>query len=202
VKTRPITDDEVLYPASSNGDEARSKPTVTIDGIVKEPGKFNGTSVDELKGKTLDIYYFLVKNPGYHGVRDVQRKLEYSSPSLAAYHLNRLLEAQVVLRNDAGQYAVQSENDKLGTLEDYVKIVKFWVPKTAIYALFLFVIGVGGIVFVVIDAPVISWAIIYIPSTLVLSILLIRDGFKISEKLAVYSWMEGGYSRSTSTVMP
>lgn len=191
MKTQPITDDEVLYPTSAsstsvqNGDNAQNKPKVVIDGVVKETSKFNGTSVDELKGKTLDIYYFLVKNPGYHGVRDVQRTLDYSSPSLAAYHLNRLLEAKVVLRNDAGQYAVQSESDKLGTLEDYIKIVKFWIPKTAIYALFLMAISVGGIVFVVIDAPMVSWAILYIPSTLVISVLLIRDGFKISEKLAV-----------------
>ncbi|MCE7734029.1 MAG: hypothetical protein GPJ54_04065 [Candidatus Heimdallarchaeota archaeon] len=187
MRTQSVPDDEVLYPKSSShrGDERNdlTKPTVEIDGVVKEPTEFNGMSVDALKGKTLDIYYYLVKNPGYHGVRDVQRTLQYSSPSLAAYHLNRLLEAKVVLRNDAGQYAVISESDKLGTLEEYVKIVKFWIPKTAIYALFLLVLGVGGIIFVVIDAPVTSWAVLYIPSTFALAIMFIRDGLKLSEKL-------------------
>lgn len=189
MRTQSFTDDEVLYPNSSsqNGDERKdtAKPKVEINGVIQKPVGFNGMSVDSLKGKTLDIYYFLVKNPGYHGVRDVQRTLQYSSPSLAAYHLNRLLEAKVVIKNDAGQYAVISETDKLGTLDEYVKIVKFWIPKTAIYALFLIVLGMGGIVFVVIDASVTSWAILYIPSTFALSIMFIRDGLKLSEKLAV-----------------
>jgi predicted DNA-binding transcriptional regulator len=41
----------------------------------------------ELKGKTLLVYWHLLKSPGLKvGVREVQRKLGFSSPSVAVYH--------------------------------------------------------------------------------------------------------------------
>ncbi|MEM4726872.1 MAG: hypothetical protein QXD04_01275, partial [Candidatus Bathyarchaeia archaeon] len=51
----------------------------------------------ELKGKTLLVYMYLLKtNRPSIGVREVQRALKFSSPSVAAYHLNKLEELGLV----------------------------------------------------------------------------------------------------------
>ena len=45
----------------------------------------------ELKGNTLRVYVYALKRKRV-GVREVQRSLRLSNPSLAQYHLNKLKE--------------------------------------------------------------------------------------------------------------
>ncbi|NIM45531.1 MAG: hypothetical protein GTN80_07805, partial [Nitrososphaeria archaeon] len=53
----------------------------------KDIGKFES----ELKGKTLLVYWYLIKERGDSvGVREIQRALKFSSPSVASYHLEKL----------------------------------------------------------------------------------------------------------------
>jgi len=41
----------------------------------------------ELKGKTLQVYQYMLKSPNSGvGAREVQKALRFSSPRLAAYH--------------------------------------------------------------------------------------------------------------------
>lgn len=51
----------------------------------------------ELKGKTMLVYMHLLRldRPSV-GVREVQRALGFSSPSVAAYHLNKLRDLGLV----------------------------------------------------------------------------------------------------------
>jgi len=45
----------------------------------------------ELKGKTLLVYMYLLRSTEPTvGVREVQRSLGFSSPSVSSYHLNKL----------------------------------------------------------------------------------------------------------------
>ena len=54
----------------------------------------------ELKGNTLRVYWQLLRSSrGAVGVREVQRSLGFSSPALAAYHLNKLEELGLVRKN-------------------------------------------------------------------------------------------------------
>jgi hypothetical protein len=47
----------------------------------------------ELKGNTLRVYWQLIKSQnGVLGAREAQRLLNFSSPSLASYHLDKLIE--------------------------------------------------------------------------------------------------------------
>ncbi len=46
----------------------------------------------ELKGNTLRVYLYVLKSAGNVGVREVQRALGFSSPTLAVYHLDKLAE--------------------------------------------------------------------------------------------------------------
>ena len=45
----------------------------------------------QLKGKTLLVYWFMLRSPGSKaGVREIQRALGFSSSSVASYHLEKL----------------------------------------------------------------------------------------------------------------
>jgi len=68
-------------------------------GFMSKPSrKFDLAFLEsELKGKTLLVYWHLLKSPGLKvGVREVQRKLGFSSPSVAVYHLDKLMSLGLV----------------------------------------------------------------------------------------------------------
>lgn len=53
----------------------------------------------ELKGNTLRAYWALLNaRDGVMGVRALQRQLDFSSPALASYHLNKLEELELVTK--------------------------------------------------------------------------------------------------------
>jgi DNA-binding transcriptional ArsR family regulator len=83
-----------------------------------------------LRGTTLEVYRFLLKNGKPVGVRGVQRALNMSSPSLAVYHLSKLEDAGLLIRAN-GDYVIARV-----VLEDVVKISRFLVPRYLFYALF------------------------------------------------------------------
>jgi len=80
-----------------------------------------------LKGKTMGVYALLVTH-GPLGVRDVQRALHFSSPSLALHHLNKLLEAELVAKDAYGVYSV-AKQVRVGSLSLFVKIGSRLMPR-------------------------------------------------------------------------
>ncbi|MGQ9679417.1 MAG: hypothetical protein ACUVV4_01405 [Candidatus Bathyarchaeia archaeon] len=90
----------------------------------------------ELKGKTLLIYMHLLKvNKPTIGVREVQKALNLSSPSVAAYHLNKLLELGLV-ENERGDYKLVREV-KIGILRQFVTLRGLVLPRFLFYAVLL-----------------------------------------------------------------
>ena len=61
---------------------------------------------DQLKGKTLQVYLYMVKKKEAVGVREVQRDLGFSSPSVANYHIEKLVELALVSQDEYGRYFV------------------------------------------------------------------------------------------------
>jgi hypothetical protein len=55
-----------------------------------------------LKGKTLKVYWFILRAGKPVRLTDIQRALQFSSPSLVQYHLNKLTEAGFVVEEQAG----------------------------------------------------------------------------------------------------
>jgi len=49
---------------------------------------------DVLKGTTLRVYRLIYRQGRPMGVHDVQRGLQLSSPSVAQYHIKKLLESE------------------------------------------------------------------------------------------------------------
>lgn len=88
----------------------------------------------ELKGKTLLVYWHLLKSPGSKvGVRKVQRKLGFSSPSVAVYHLDKLLSLGLVDKTITGEYKLVSEV-KTGLLRFFTRLGRFLIPRYLFYS--------------------------------------------------------------------
>jgi predicted DNA-binding transcriptional regulator len=91
----------------------------------------------QLKGKTLQIYWHLLRDPGTSvGVREVQRSLGFSSPSVAAHHLDKLLSLGLVEKTIRGEYIVNKEI-KVGLLKFFSRLGKFLVPRHLFYAIWI-----------------------------------------------------------------
>jgi DNA-binding transcriptional ArsR family regulator len=91
----------------------------------------------KLKGKTLQIYWYLLRDPNSSvGVREVQRSLELSSPSVAAHHLDKLLALGLVEKTVRGEYLVNQEV-KVGLLKFFSRMGRFLVPRHLFYAVFV-----------------------------------------------------------------
>lgn len=89
--------------------------------------------VSVLKGNTLRAYWALLGSEnGVMGVRELQRKLGFSSPALAAYHLKKLEELGLVAE-ERGDYRVLREV-KVGVLEQFIKLGTFMLPRYVFYA--------------------------------------------------------------------
>jgi hypothetical protein len=87
----------------------------------------------ELKGKTMIVYMHLVRtNQASVGVREVQRDLGFSSPSVAAYHLNKLRELGLV-KSERGDYSLVREV-KIGVLRQFVTLGGLMLPRLLFYA--------------------------------------------------------------------
>jgi hypothetical protein len=97
----------------------------------------DGTELEyALRGKAWKVYWYLLKNGNPVGVREVQRALHFSSPSIAFHHLEQLRELGLVQKQDVGgQYSLVGEV-KIGVLRHYVKLGKLLFPRFFFYALF------------------------------------------------------------------
>lgn len=91
----------------------------------------------QLKGKTLQIYWYLLRDPETSvGVREVQRSLGLSSPSVAAHHLDKLLSLGLVEKTVRGEYLINQEI-KVGVLKFFSRMGRFLVPRHLFYAVWL-----------------------------------------------------------------
>lgn len=100
--------------------------------VVTSEEKYDLESL--LRGRTLRVYYVLLSLREPIGPRQLQRKLGLSSPSLAAYHLDKLVEYGLV-RCDRGVYSVE-EVVQVGVLKQFIFIGRLALPRHLFYAVF------------------------------------------------------------------
>jgi predicted DNA-binding transcriptional regulator len=90
----------------------------------------------ELKGKTLLVYWYLLRTPTTGvGVREIQRALHFSSPSIAAHHLEKLMTLGLVDKKGTGEYYLTQEV-KIGLLRFFTRLGRFLVPRYLFYSIF------------------------------------------------------------------
>ena len=83
-----------------------------------------------LVGTTLRVYRYALKRGKPIGVRETQRALNLSSPTLSAYHLSKL-ERAGLLRQTTEGYIV----DKV-ILRNFVRLKRLLIPRYLFYSLF------------------------------------------------------------------
>ncbi len=90
----------------------------------------------ELKGKTLLVYMYIIRvNQPSVGVREIQRALGFSSPSVSAYHLNKLKDLGLV-ESIRGDYSL-IRMVKVGVLKQFVTFGGIMLPRYLFYAVLL-----------------------------------------------------------------
>jgi len=89
-----------------------------------------------LRGKDWKVYWLLLKNGHAMSVREVQRNLHFSSPSVAQHHLEQLRELGLVSKQEVGgNYSLVGEV-KIGVLRHFIKLGKMLFPRYFFYAIF------------------------------------------------------------------
>jgi hypothetical protein len=86
----------------------------------------------ELKGNTLRVYWYLFQSNKSVGPRKLQKKLAFSSPALAVYHLDKLVDLGLV-KKTSGEYKLSKVVD-VGVLKQFLKVGSFILPRQVLYA--------------------------------------------------------------------
>jgi len=94
----------------------------------------------EIRGNTLKVYLYLLKY-GPSELRDIQRGVSLSSPSLASYHLGKLSEAGFAGQDANGKYfAIKEASTKV--LEGYSQVGRAIVPQLFLFTLLFTILAV------------------------------------------------------------
>jgi len=89
-----------------------------------------------LRGKDWKVYWLLLKTGRPISVREVQKLLHFSSPSIAQHHLEQLRQLGLVAKQDiGGNYTLVSEV-KIGVLKHFVMLGRILFPRYFFYAVF------------------------------------------------------------------
>src|SRR5580700_11506973 len=96
----------------------------------------------ELRGKTLKVYLYVLKQGKPVGVREVQRELGFSSPSVAYHHIEKLARLGIIEQDSMGDYILTKKVDP-GMLQAFVNVGKFSLPRLGFYAVFFTTIAVA-----------------------------------------------------------
>jgi LexA DNA binding domain len=99
----------------------------------------------ELRGKTLQVYLYLLKYGKAAGVREIQKELGFSSPSVAFHHLDKLLNLGVVEKDQYERYVLAKKVDA-GILHSFVSIAGLTLPRLGFYAAFFTTIAAAYLV--------------------------------------------------------
>ena len=134
---------------TSQNDKVNSKKhRIKVNGIQseKKSEKLNRDElVSKLTGRTLMIYFVLLNKKSI-GVRELQRHLDLSSPSVAKYHLEKLVNLHLI-ENRNGIYHLDKKAD-LPLLTSWVLMGKFMLPKVLFAAILFTSLFIGYLLFV------------------------------------------------------
>ena len=86
-----------------------------------------------MQGNTLRVYWFLLsRHEDSVGARETQRALSFSSPALAVYHLDKLVEMELADKTNGEYRLVKTVN--VGVLKQFVRLGSLMVPRYFFYA--------------------------------------------------------------------
>ena len=120
-----------------------------------------------LKGKCLAVYFYMLRNNKALSIRDVQHGVGLSSPSLALYHLDNLIQLGLVEQDPQEGYRLV-KRVRIGILRFFIGSGQLLLPRYIFYSLFFLILLVSTLlIYGLIFTP------IYLLLVLVLSIATI-----------------------------
>ena len=90
----------------------------------------------KLKGTTLRVYWQLLRSGKPTTIRRLQRELGLSSPSVASYHLEKLMDLDLV-KKVRGDYELK-KTVSLEACSSFVRISHLMIPRYIFYTTFFF----------------------------------------------------------------
>lgn len=88
-----------------------------------------------IHGTTLKVYKYLLSHPNPVGVRDLQRSLDFSSPSVASHHLNKLEEWGICSKSVDSKYTLEKKVN-IGVMKHFILFRGSYIPRFAFYTAF------------------------------------------------------------------
>ena len=135
----------------------------------------------EIRGNTLRVYLYILQH-GPCELKDVQGGLQFSTASLASYHLRRLIDAGYASQDGYGRYLAIKDNTQQ-LLEGYVKVGAVVVPQL-LFASVLFTVVIVYFSFMAAASP--SYLPFLIASALALVAVVWYETVRVWRRLA--SW--------------
>ncbi len=102
-------------------------------------------STKQIYGKTRDVYLCILTASSPIGVREIWRALNLSSPSLAQYHVNKLLDLKLIEPVE-GKYKV-NDAERLEALRNFLMLRGMLIPRMVVYGALLSGILLSYLVF-------------------------------------------------------
>ncbi|MBD3159751.1 MAG: hypothetical protein GF309_13295 [Candidatus Lokiarchaeota archaeon] len=102
----------------------------------------------ELGATTWRVLVWMLASGEPVGARELSRALNLSSHSVGLYHLNKLIDYEIVEKNNYGDYVVRDDAD-LGFLDNFMFIGFRVIPRVLLFAvmittlLFIYLVFVG-----------------------------------------------------------
>jgi DNA-binding transcriptional ArsR family regulator len=101
-------------------------------------------NLEDLKGKTLGVYFFLLGQTKPISAREIHRRMGLSSPSLALYHLKKLEDLELVEMDPIEGFRV-TKHVRVGILQFFVGMGRFLLPRYTFYSLFAISYLIGAL---------------------------------------------------------
>ncbi len=98
----------------------------------------------DLRGNTLRVYWYMLQQGQSVGVREVQRAIGMSSPSVSSHHLNKLVDMDLIAKQPDNSYELKRVV-KVGILRNFVAYRGVLLPRYSFVALFFTVYTVAYI---------------------------------------------------------
>lgn len=92
----------------------------------------NTSARKHITGTTWDVYLNILTANRPTGVREVWRTLQLSSPSLAQYHINKLLKMNLIENTPDGKYQVNAE-EQVEVLRNFILLRGRPIPRLVFY---------------------------------------------------------------------
>jgi predicted DNA-binding transcriptional regulator len=134
--------------------------------MAEKQGPENSTPAyaDSLKGTTMRVYRFIYRTGYAVRVTEIQRALQLSSPSVAHYHVNKLLQFGLIREEQEG-YVIEKV-----VFEDIIRFRRLSIPFQTAYSAFF---AVSLVVLTVFMRPTVITSSYFFATAVIVVALLI-----------------------------